>query len=671
MRTDRITQSIALFIMIVSAVASGMLLPRVVDQSDRHALRYTDSTVEGAPMFVAAGQSIGALRGLIVTVLWLKVDYMKSQGLFYEVMADAELITKLQPRFPSVWAFQGHNMAYNISVRCNSPAERWDWVQKGIRLVRNEGIRHNPNDIILHRELAFWFSHKIGNVADDGHFYYKTMLAREWHLLLGEPPDDWEARIAWMREIADAAESIAELKNQYPEVEEIESTLRSAFPAAQQLTFEFDQNFLAYYTNWRAFTSESVTAQILGELEEFRNNTPPYFAAFDSVAADPQYAEAMDALVKHVRKRVLLDEYNMDPQLMFEYTRDLGPIDWRHSSAHSLYWSRRGMQFGERRILSDDRIYEVLNTARIQIQSMQELSRNGRVYLDLFSNEFVSRAPDPRWVDPVTDHFDLFYSRYYDTRGGGADTFIDFLENFMGAEVRGAFRRGELEQAEKMLAMLDDRFGTGAGIYANPKYAVPLDVYVRTEVRGQYEAQPTLAPREVQDSLYYGYRVGLGQDRPEVLRQAIFFANETTKWFKGNSWNNYKTRFQSARIGDLVGELEQSAEIALARIMIDSTIPLEERATIWSKIDEFFRGQPVRQRVYDDIMPQLTREFQQSAYSARFESVSEFVPEPPNMEGYRAIIAQQRMEAEAAAEAARETDQTERRGSSSMTPGGG
>ncbi|MCA9296308.1 MAG: hypothetical protein KC983_07315, partial [Phycisphaerales bacterium] len=352
-------------------------------------------------------------------------------------------------------------------------------------------------------------------------------------------------------------------------------------------------------------------------------------------------------------------------------TRDLGPIDWRHSSAHALYWSRRGLQFGERRIVDIDRIYEVLNTARIFMQAMQELSRNGRIYFDPFAKTYVSRGPDPRWIDAVAENFDLLYARYYDVRGGGVETFIDFLENFMGAEVRGAYRRGELEYAQKMLDRLDARFGMGAPPpYQNPKYAVPLDVYVRTEVRGQYEAQPTLAPREVQDSLYYGYRVGLGRDRPEVLEQAIRFASQTTEWFKKNNWNDYTTRFGEARIGGLLEEIDSSAEIALGRVMIDRTIPLEERATIWSKVDRFFKGRPLRQAIYDQIIGQLQAEFRDSPYSLRFESINDIIPEPPNMQQFRAILAEQQRQREAAELEARRRDETERRGSSTLTAPG-
>ena len=100
---DRVIQSIAAVLLVASLVAAGLLQPRMTAVADREQLRYTDVSIDGAPPIVAIGTAIGALRGLIVDYLWLKVTLQKEKGLLYEVMADSDLITKLQPRFPEVW----------------------------------------------------------------------------------------------------------------------------------------------------------------------------------------------------------------------------------------------------------------------------------------------------------------------------------------------------------------------------------------------------------------------------------------------------------------------------------------------------------------------------------------------------------------------------------------
>jgi len=211
MKHDRIIQGISTVVAIAGITSGGYMLPSILEDAEDSTLRYTNNIVEGAPSWInTVGMSIGALRGLLVDYLWIKIQQMQRDGLFFEVMADAELITKLQPRFPQVWVFHAHNMAYNISVATHTIEERWEWVNEGIRLLREKGLRANPDDLVLHKELAFFFMHKLDGNSDDAHLYYKRKLAERWHNLLGEPPDDWNERIAWIKEIADAPRNLQE-----------------------------------------------------------------------------------------------------------------------------------------------------------------------------------------------------------------------------------------------------------------------------------------------------------------------------------------------------------------------------------------------------------------------------------------------------------------------------
>ncbi|MCZ6493512.1 MAG: hypothetical protein O6933_05470, partial [Planctomycetota bacterium] len=315
MSRDRAIQLLAAVLLVASTMVCGSVLPSITDLSQKHSLRYTDVVVEGAPPFVALGTAIGALRGIIVDYLWIKVHLMKQEGLYYEVMADADLITKLQPRFAAVWAFHGHNMAYNISVAHNTSEERWEWVKAGINLVRNKGLRYNPNDLQLHKELAFWLSHKIEGVSDDAHLYYKTEFAREWHSLLGEPPYEHEARIVWIKKVADAPETLDQAQRRTPGVMDlVERLRRDLSPYEQRFSFALDKTFLKAHAEWQAARGPSFYARFRG----IGRGDDPFFRAFDEIASDPEAQPAWDTLIAHVRKRVLVDEYNMDPQLMYE-----------------------------------------------------------------------------------------------------------------------------------------------------------------------------------------------------------------------------------------------------------------------------------------------------------------------------------------------------------------
>ena len=647
MNHDRIVQLVALVVMLTAGGVCGRLLPSIIDLSDEHSLRYTDVSVEGAPPFVVLGTAMGAVRGIIVDYLWIKVNIMQQKGLFYEVMADAALITKIQPRFPAVWAFHGHNMAYNISVATHTKEERWEWVNAGIRLVRNEGLRHNPNDLVLHKELAFWFAHKIEGVSDDAHLYYKTEFCREWHFLLGEPPDDYQERIAWIKRVADAPETLPEAQERTPGVEALVERLRGALaPHEQRFRFALDKRFLRAYAEWQA-VNESSYVRMMGLQGRVARNE--FFRAFDDVAGDPDLQPAWATLISHVRKRVLVDEYNMDPQLMYEYTRDLGPIDWRHGQAHALYWARRGTQYGEIRVPKDE-VYKVLNNDRLQLQGMQGLARFGRISFDPFSDEMPTRLPDSRWIDVIDREFDRVYKKYYDTRGGGGESFIGFLQNFLSSATREWYRAGEIEKAQRLLNRLDSLFGSDTR-WHNPTYRLPLDVFVRNETFDEYQYQPHIAPSDVFASLTQAFKVGVLQGRPEVTRNAINFANAVTEYFKDNEYS-FVNKFGVNRIGGIIGELEQIAAAVLGYVMIDRSIHLADRMAIWAGADEV--DSDLRGRVYDRIRGPIEAELAARPIGQIY-TVDQVIPPPPNLDLVRNLMELERQARQArAAEAERD-----------------
>ena len=598
---------------------------------DGFGLRYTDKSIEGAPPIVALGTAIGALRGLIVDYLWLKVNIMKESGQFYEVMSDADLITKLQPRFAQVWGFHGHNMAYNISVLTNTPEERWDWVQAGINLVRNEGLRYNPNDVVLHKELAFWFAHKMDGVADDAHLHYKREHAKEWEYLLGPPPFDHADRIAWMKEIADAPDSIEEADVLVPGTADLVDDLSERLSAMDpEFRLRLDRDFLLNIGKWLAVKNSNY-ARLLNLDETFKENDPVY-GAYDSVLADPARRRQVRNFFSYLRKRVLRENYNMDPGIMYEYTRDLGPLDWRHPQSHALYWARLGTERGSKRYEAEDDVHKVINNDRIWLQAMQGLSRSGLMSVDPFSNENPGRLTDPRWIRSIDRYFREVYEKHYNSRGGGGDTFSNFHENFMKQAVRQLWRAGEYEDAGEIYEYLDSLYGTG-GIIPNLAYSVPIEKFVKDQATGEYEMMPEVARSDVYAALRRGFREGLLLNDPEVLEDAVRFAGELTAYFKNIENNDYVSKFGDARMRDLIGDLETSVRDVFRGVLLDRSLSLMDRLTIYSRA-----GDAQKRMAYDEVRPALEAEFNASFLSQAAPFDRAF-PEPPGMQAYRSAQA--------------------------------
>ena len=222
---------IALLALLAGLVGSGVMNSVVAASVGRNELAYTDRAEDGDPPQVAIGIAMGALRGLFVNYLWIRANSAKEEGRYFEAVELARQITRLQPRFPRVWSFHAWNLAYNISVTTQTPEERWDWVNAGVRLLRDEGLRANPSDMLMHRELGWIFLHKIGGYTDDANQYYKRELAYEWHNIMGTkpeiPPDqrDRDSVIAiyaqWVQDIVDAPDTRAALRERSAEAADI------------------------------------------------------------------------------------------------------------------------------------------------------------------------------------------------------------------------------------------------------------------------------------------------------------------------------------------------------------------------------------------------------------------------------------------------------------------
>jgi len=142
--------------------------------------------LENAPPVLAfTTVALGGFRGLIANVLWIRANDLQDEGKYFEQVQLADWITKLEPTFVDVWVVQAWNMAYNISVKLRDPYDRWRWVQSGIELLRDQGLKYNPKEPLIYRELAWFFQHKMGQNLDDAHLVYKYEWGKEMTRVLG------------------------------------------------------------------------------------------------------------------------------------------------------------------------------------------------------------------------------------------------------------------------------------------------------------------------------------------------------------------------------------------------------------------------------------------------------------------------------------------------------
>src|ERR1039457_914932 len=158
---------------------------------DRLGLTHAQALENAPPVLAFTTVALGGFRGLISNLLWIRANDLQEDDKYFEMMQLADWITKLEPHFPQVWVFQAWNMAYNISVKFKDFPDRWRWLQGGIELLRDEGLKYNPNDVLIYRELAWFFQHKLGANLDDANVYYKQQWAREMMPFFGANGTDF------------------------------------------------------------------------------------------------------------------------------------------------------------------------------------------------------------------------------------------------------------------------------------------------------------------------------------------------------------------------------------------------------------------------------------------------------------------------------------------------
>jgi len=207
-------QKIILFAL-AAALLGGVSRVQIALNRDRERLGLTrvEPLKNAPPVLAFTTVALGGFRGLIANALWMRSTHLQDEDKFFEAIQLADWITKLEPHFPQVWAYMAWNMAYNISVKFNDAGDRWRWVRAGFELLRDEGLRYNPNETLVFRELAWIFQHKMGANLDDANVRYKQEWANEMARVFGKKTPDLDELINPTTD--DARQRLAILTNEF------------------------------------------------------------------------------------------------------------------------------------------------------------------------------------------------------------------------------------------------------------------------------------------------------------------------------------------------------------------------------------------------------------------------------------------------------------------------
>ncbi|NCC51796.1 MAG: hypothetical protein EOM20_11325 [Spartobacteria bacterium] len=357
--------------------------------------------LENAPPLVAfTTMVLGGFRGILADALWVRAGRLQQEGNYFELNQLARWITQLEPRIADVWAYQAWNLSYNISVLFQDPADRWRWVQSGVDLLRDRGLRYNPASAALHYELGWIFQHKIGALFDQAHIYYKEQWAREMGMLFSGPTPDY----ALLHAVPDTRKDLLALEGMPRLIDTLEARGVDPFSLAITRTEGLPDT-----------AREALTESPLAPL-----------------------------LQAYVRKQAMREEYKLDPAVMEQIDATYGPLDWRLPPAHAIYWAYTGRPYAEG--------YEAVALDRMIYQSLIDAFRSGALYADEAKGLFLT-MPDITLLPKVKQVFEEAIEKH-----PGQETIAQAYEIFLKEAILTCYSHHQVKRARELFDEMNRRF---------------------------------------------------------------------------------------------------------------------------------------------------------------------------------------------------------------------
>ena len=403
MRFRSLTIYLATFLVTVMMLFGVRAVQRELDaQVAKYRLRYTGDIKNAPPLVIITTVALGSFRGIIADMLWLRAESLKQKHNYYEMVQLAQWITDLQPSFSGATSYLAWNMAYNISVTCSSPIDRWRWVNEGLKLLRDKAIVYNPDDPRLYKEIAWIYGHKLGNVMDEANVYYKNRLAVEMQNIFGRFPD-WE-------KMAAAPVGREEFLKKHPGTSPIWKNIPGGDPEEK-------------YDRLR---------------EAFEKSAPELPAGFGISDA---------GVLDYLRAELLRERCKLDSRKILDINREYGTLDWRTPEAMAIYWARESIAHSlinkNKREINTDRIithalYQSFLAGRV-MKTDPDLNKEKNIEFVIYPNLSLVDAVYRTYTEGQTYHDgkDEFQSSFRTARNNFIKEAVYILSAF------GAFNKAE------------------------------------------------------------------------------------------------------------------------------------------------------------------------------------------------------------------------------------
>ena len=292
--------------------------------------------------------------------MWWRAIEQQDRGEYFDAQLLTKWITKIQPTSASVWAYLGWNMSYNIAHDFADPDDRWQWIIRAIRLLRDEGLKYNPDNRIIRQELARIFYDRIGGKLDPEAEHFKN----QWAFLMMRYFDDGDHDV--LERLQGGAASIDVLR------------LREGVIAYQEAAMKLGTDVLDF------------------------NAFPPQRGWIDVDMPEQLKADAALEIYYCYKRMAIENELKLDIDRLVYIDDQYGPFDWRLHQAYTVYWAAEE-DFDN--FMKGDK--GGVNYGRIVRQSMINSFCEGRLFYNPKKNS-IARTNNLQIIGRLHDYFDFY-----------------------------------------------------------------------------------------------------------------------------------------------------------------------------------------------------------------------------------------------------------------------
>jgi len=246
--------------------------------------------------------------------------------------------------------------------------------------------------------------------------------------------------------------------------------------------------------------------QFVNNYLSLRQNSGRFEPAAAQIIDDFRDTEALKKFDIFARAYRLRKTWKLEPDLMRELNGTYGPVDWaepntslpldwRHPDSHAIYWAKKGLKIAEKEKDRQISMHEI-NTDRIVAHSLQNLFRNGKIFVYKVPVQVPSRdssqppqvqifrevylRPDLRMFEPYNKELLRILEKYKQDKVS-----YESLQNGHRNMLRNAlfsfYQSGHKDQAQKI-------FGQLKKLYPLPELEVSLVEYARKRMLNELDS---------------------------------------------------------------------------------------------------------------------------------------------------------------------------------------